>query len=157
MKPQTLVIASVVLLYLSACASTKTTSETIQQTTQKIENKDFTIKVNYAVPLRMRQIVLTSDYDIRVKNDSAFAYLPYYGVARVAPMNPAEGGIKFEEKMIDYLILPNKKNDGWEISFKVNTRLIQYQVYMNIYNNGSSSVNVNSHERDAISFHGEIN
>ncbi len=156
MKTQTIVVALVVLLYLSACKSTKNTAETIQETTRKIENKNFTIKVNYAVPLRMNRIFLTSHYEISVKNDSAYAFLPYYGVAQVAPMNSAEGGIKFEEKMKDYLIKPNKKNDGWEISFKVNTKEYYYNIYMSVFNDGNSSVNISSNARDAIMFYGEI-
>ena len=156
MKSQTYVIALVVLLYLNACSSTKTTTETVQQNTNKIENKDFTIKVNYAIPMRMKQISLTSDYEIRVKNDSSFAFLPYFGVAHIAPMNPAEGGIKFEEKMSEFKILPNKKNDGWDISFKVNTTENNYQIYLSLYNNGNSIITINSYKRDAITFYGEI-
>jgi len=104
----------------------------------------------------MKQISLTSDYDIRVKNDSAFAFLPYYGVAHVAPMNSSEGGIKFAELMTNYVIQPNKKKDGWVISFKVNAKEYHYQIYMNIFNNGNSTVTVNSYERDAITFYGDV-
>ena len=157
MKSQISVLAFVVFLCLNACSSSKNTTESILQTAQKIESKDFTIKVNYAVPMRMKQISLTSDYEIRIKKDSCFAFLPYYGVVQVAPMNPSEGGIKFREKIIDYLIRSNKKNDGWEISFKVNARENYYQIYFSIYNNGNSTVTINSNKQDAITFYGEIN
>ncbi|MDO9152652.1 MAG: DUF4251 domain-containing protein [Paludibacter sp.] len=156
MKSQFLLPILVVLLHLSSCSSSKTTPETTRKVTQQIENKDFSIKVNYAVPMRMKQVYLTSDYDVRIKNDSAFAFLPYYGVAHVAPMNTSEGGIRFAEQMTDYTIRPNKKHDGWEISFKVKTREYHYQLYLSIFNNGSSSVTINSYERDAISFYGEL-
>ncbi len=146
----------VVLLYLSSCSTTKNTIETVQQITQKVESKDFTIKVNYALPMRMKQIALTSDYDLKIKNDSAFAFLPYYGVAHVAPMNPSEGGIKFNEKLTDYNIRQNKKKDGWDISFKVKTRENNYQIYLNIFNTGNSTITINSYERDAITFYGNI-
>ena len=156
MKTQTYILALVVFLYFNACSSSKTTTESVQQTTQKIESKDFTIKVNYALPLRMKQVSLTSYYEMRIKNDSSITFLPYYGVAHVAPMNPAEGGIKFEEKINNYLVRPNKKNDGWEISFMVNTREYQYQIYLSIFNNGYSSITINSNKQDAITFYGDL-
>lgn len=156
MKARIFYSVLVVLLYLSSCSTTKNTIETVQQITQKVEGKDFTIKVNYALPMRMKQIALTSDYDLKIKNDSAFAFLPYYGVAHVAPMNPSESGIKFNEKLTDYNIRQNKKKDGWEISFKVKTRENNYQIYLNIFNTGSSTITINSYERDAITFYGNI-
>lgn len=156
MKARIFYSVLVVLLYLSSCSTTKNTIETVQQITQKVESKDFTIKVNYALPMRMKQIALTSDYDLKIKNDSAFAYLPYYGVAHVAPMNPSEGGIKFNEKLTDYNIRQNKKKDGWEINFKVINNEYHYQIYLNIFNTGSSTITINSYERDAITFYGNI-
>ncbi len=156
MKARIFYSVLVVLLYLSSCSTTKNTIETVQQITQKVESKDFTIKVNYALPMRMKQIALTSGYDLKIKNDSAFAFLPYYGVAHVAPMNPSEGGIKFNEKLTDYNIRQNKKKDGWEINFKVINNEHHYQIYLNIFNTGSSTITINSYERDAITFYGNI-
>ena len=93
------------LLFLVSCSSSKTLPATVDKVTQKVQSKDFVITVNYANPLRGQQIYLTSDYDLRIKNDSAFAYLPYYGVAYVAPYGISEGGIKFSEPVNDYLSL----------------------------------------------------
>lgn len=156
MKPLISIFAFIFFLNLIACSTAKNSIEIIQQNTLKVENRNYTVKANYAVPLRMRQISLTSNYDLQIKNDSAFAFLPYYGVAHVAPMNPSEGGIKFQEKMIDYIMQPNKKRDGWIINFKINTRENHYQVAMNIYNNGNSYFTISSYERDAITFYGEL-
>ncbi len=156
MKTQLMYSTFVLMLFLTACSSTKTTSETISAITRKVESKDITVTVHYANPLRMRQIVLTSEYDLRLKNDSAFAYLPYFGVAYSAPYGSSEGGIKFAEPMNDYAITPNKKSNGWDIHFKIRSKEDIYEIFMNIFNNGSALFSVTSQKRDMISFSGEI-
>ena len=156
MKTQLMYSTFVLVLFLTACSSTKTTSETISAITRKVESKDITVTVHYANPLRMRQIVLTSEYDLRLKNDSAFAYLPYFGVAYSAPYGSSEGGIKFAEPMNDYAITPNKKSNGWDIHFKIRSKGDIYEIFMNIFNNGSALFSVTSQKRDMISFSGEV-
>jgi hypothetical protein len=141
---------------MTACSSTKTATETIGEVTRKIESKDVTVTVHYANPLRMKQVILTSEYDLRIKNDSAFAYLPYFGVAYSAPYGSSEGGIKFAEPMTDYAIASNKKSNGWDIHFKIRSKEDVYEIFMNIFNNGSALFSVTSQKRDMISFSGEI-
>ena len=145
-----------VSILLVSCSSLKTTTETIQKVTQKIESKDFTIRVNQANPMRMRQIFLTSDYDLRIKKDSAFAYLPYYGVAYVAPYDSNEGGIKFARRMTAYTVKSKKSSGSWIIHFKVRDTNYNYDFFIDVFNNGSADITVNSYERDAISFTGEM-
>ena len=141
---------------MTACSSTKTATETIGEVTRKVESKDVTVTVHYANPLRMKQVVLTSEYDLRIINDSAFAYLPYFGVAYSAPYGSSEGGIKFAEPMTDYAIASNKKSNGWDIHFKIRSKEDVYEIFMNIFNNGSALFSVTSQKRDMISFSGEV-
>ena len=141
---------------MTACSSTKTATESIGEVTRKVESKDVTVTVHYANPLRMKQVVLTSEYDLRIINDSAFAYLPYFGVAYSAPYRSSEGGIKFAEPMTDYAIASNKKSNGWDIHFKIRSKEDVYEIFMNIFNNGSALFSVTSQKRDMISFSGEI-
>ena len=146
----------IILVFLVSCSSSKTLPATVDKVTQKVQSKDFTISVDFANPLRGNQISLTPEYNLRIKNDSVFAYLPYYGVAYTAPYGTSDGGIKFSEPAKEYNIVPNKKNNGWDIQFKINTNEYQYDFFASIFNNGSTSITVNSSQRDAISFSGEI-
>jgi len=156
MKTQLMYSTFVLVLFMTACSSTKTATETIGEVTRKVESKDVTVTVHYANPLRMKQVILTSEYDLRIKNDSAFAYLPYFGVAYSAPYGSSEGGIKFAEPMTDYAIASNKKSNGWDIHFKIRSKEDVYEIFMNIFNNGSALFSVTSQKRDMISFSGEI-
>jgi hypothetical protein len=156
MKTQLMYSTFVLLFFMAACSSTKTATETTGEIIRKVEAKDVTVTVHYANPLRMKQVVLTSEYDLRIKNDSAFAYLPYFGVAYSAPYGSSEGGIKFAEPLKDYVITPNKKLTGWDIHFKIRSSEDTYEIFMNIFNNGSASFSVTSQKRDMISFSGEV-
>ena len=149
-------IAIIALVFTVSCSSVKTTTESNKELTRKIQVKDFTVVANYANPMRGKQIYLTSEYDLRIKNDSAFAFLPYFGVAYSAPYGGGEGGIKFSEPVKEYSVKSNKKSDGWDIHFKIKARESDYEIYLNIFNNGSSMFTVNSFNRDAITFNGEV-
>jgi len=149
-------IAIMVLFFSVSCTSLKTTPESKNEITQKVQVKDYTVIANYANPMRGKQIYLTSGYDLRIKNDSAFAYLPYFGVAYSAPYGGGEGGIKFAEPIHEYSVKSNRKSDGWDIHFKIKGKETDYEIYLNIFNNGSSMFTVNSFNRDAITFNGEL-
>lgn len=148
--------AFILLFFITSCSSSKTTPETMNEVTHKVESRDFTVGVNYAHPLRMRPVYLTYGYDLRLKNDSAFAYLPYFGVAHIAPSNSKDGGIKFAGLMIGYSVIPNKKVNGWNIRFKVKTDEFEYTIFMNVFNNGNATITVSSFDRDDITFDGEV-
>ena len=156
MKSHVVLWSLVVLIFTSACSSLKTAPEKVNEFTNKLDSKDFTIRFNYANPIRMQQIALTSEYTLTIKGDSAIAFLPYYGIAYVAPFNSSEGGIKFASKMLNYSKSLNKKGDGWDIRFKINSSEYHYNLFLSVYQNGSSTLQVNSYERDTISFYGEM-
>lgn len=150
-----LIICAAILLATS-CFSVKTLPAVAAQFTEKVEKRNFTVKMNYANPMRMRPVYLTSEYTLQIKGDSAIAFLPYYGVAHVAPFDPSEGGIKFAQPMSNYKVVANKNKTGWNITFRVKSNQSVYDVFISAFQNGSCSVSVNSHERDMISFDGEI-
>mgnify|MGYP003588728184 FL=1 len=150
-----LIICAAILLTTS-CSSMKTSPAVTAQFAEKVENRNYTVKMNYANPMRMRPVYLSSEYTLQVKGDSAIAFLPYYGVAHVAPFDPSEGGIKFAQPMTNYKIESNKNQTGWNITFRVKSNQSVYDVFISAFQNGSCSVSVNSYERDMISFQGEI-
>lgn len=144
-------------MLIPACNTSRTPSAEEQareqRITEKVENRDFTIEVTQANPMRGKNIHLSYGYDLRIKNDSAFAYLPYFGVVRSAPYG-GDGGIKFETEMQNFQITQVK--DGWNIRFKARDRGNDYDFLLNVFKNGSSTISVNSQYRDPISFYGNV-
>lgn len=66
----------------------------IRQVRRAIENRDFTIRVNQAFPMVHGPVHLDPGYELRVRPDSLWVHLPYFGRVYLAPMNPpGEGSI----------------------------------------------------------------
>lgn len=148
---------TIAMMIATSCASVNTaTPEVTNLIKNKVAAKNYTIDARMANPMRGKAIVLNYGYELQIKADSAYAYLPYYGVAQRAPYGNTDGGIKFDEPMKDYTIKSKKKDNGWDISFKVETKDYNYELNLSIFNNGNASFTVNTVDRDVISFTGEV-
>lgn len=121
---------------------------------QKVESKQFKFVAQTANPMRGRVIQLTSLYDLQVSGDSVIATLPYFGRAYSAPVNPSDNGINFTSVKSDYQSSFMKKR--WEV--KIRPRDVQTINEMNltIHPNGRATLQVNSNNRQPISFNGFI-
>lgn len=156
MKLNVITTLSIIIFSLCSCKVIKSDIENVDKISKSIENKLFTVSFNYVNPMRMQSIALTSEYTLTIKGDSAFAYLPYYGVVHTAPFNMSDGGIKFASAMQKLDKRLNKKHDGWEIRFKIDKPEYHYNLHLTVYKNGSSTLQVNSYDKDPISYFGEI-
>ena len=121
----------------------------------KIDKKQFTFIAESVTPLRGNTSFLTSAYDVYVRLDSVIAYLPYFGRATSAPLNPTEGGIKFTSTRFSYSA--DKVNSyRWDIIIKpLDVRDVQ-QLSLTIFDNGKASLLVSGNTRDPITFEGRI-
>lgn len=112
-----LIIVLSVAFGLTACGTTQTAAKkeaVANEVNQRVNDFDFTFKATYAYPTGFRSIYLSPFYDVKVNPDTIRSYLPYYGRAYVASMDPSEGGIKFTSTDFDYQVVPGrKKGTGW--------------------------------------------
>jgi hypothetical protein len=125
-----------------------------QKITQSIENRDFKIIVNQMIPMSGSARHLTSLYSLKLKQDSVFSYLPYFGRAYSVPYGGGQG-LTFDGVVEEYQQKRNAKG-VYQISFKSKTPEDTYSFSVEIYDNGSSQIRVNSHNRQSISFLGEV-
>jgi hypothetical protein len=145
------------MLVLVACSAHKSSaSGDVSKLASQINQKNFVLNFNYAYPLRMNPVFLSSSYTLKIKGDSAYAYLPYYGVAHSAPYNPSEGGIKFQTKTEKYTSTKNERKRSWSIRFKARQLTTVYDLNLNVFDNGKAFLQVMSTDRDQISFNGEV-
>ncbi len=161
MNAKYLIILLLSMFLITACSTqnqAKSEKEiaVIQQVNEKVQSKKMKIEVNYANPMSGKSIYLSSNYDLTISGDSAIAYLPYFGRAYSAPYGGGEGGIKFKDLMKEYSATPKKKSGEWTVKFKIDTPDYNYDIILDIYSNGKSTVNVNSTQRQAISFNGDM-
>jgi hypothetical protein len=94
-------------------------------------------------------------YQLVVEKDSLSAYLPYFGRAYTPNMNSTDSGIKFNSTEFTYET-KRKKKGNWVITIKPKNEVDAQTMTLNISENGYASLNVNSNNKQAISFNGYI-
>lgn len=155
-----IIIILVSFFLFNACDATKMTNEEKdfrnQQIKENIESRQYTIEVTQARPQRSKTITLSSIYYLTISNDSAIAYLPFFGRSTHIPYSDYDGGIQFRDKMEDYRVHVMPKNHGWIINFKISTIDYNYQIKISIFADGNSTIDVISLQRDAMFFSGEM-
>jgi hypothetical protein len=113
--------------------------------------KAETVMPSGAVPNRQ----LSYGYDLRVSPDTIISYLPYFGRAYTAPMDPTKGGIQFTSVKFDYKETIRKKG-GWEIVIKPQDTQDASQLLLTVSETGFASLQVIGNNRQPISFSGSV-
>jgi hypothetical protein len=119
-----------------------------------VEEQNYIFKAERVLPQSGRSRQLTSDYDVIIAPDTIASFLPYFGRAYSAPINPAEGGIKFTSTKFEYK--RNAKGKGWEVTIRPKDASDIQQLYLNVYDNGRARLQVISINRQPISFDGYV-
>jgi hypothetical protein len=120
-----------------------------------LESKNFTFTAQIANPSRGgASRNLTSEYDVRITPDSIISYLPFFGRAYVATMNPDDAGIKFISTKFTYTATLRK--NGYDITIKPTDTKDVRLINLSASFNGYGILNVTSQNRDPISFYGTL-
>lgn len=130
----------------------------IAEVEKMVNNQNYVFMAQFANPLGWRTINLNYDYSVVISKDSVDSYLPYYGRAYVAPVNPndpTETGIQFKSKNFDYQNVKDKKG-GWEVTIVPKDVKETRKFILSISEEGYSNLSVTSNNRQAISFNGYI-
>lgn len=142
-------------MVLSSCGSSNSASpENIEEL---VNSKNYEIVNNWAVPMRGTNINLLGNPNaITFKNDSVEVYLPYFGVRQSGGGYSGEGGIKYNGPMENVKYSEGDKNALESIRFDINIRTENLRFFINIYPTGKTTTNVNSSQRDAITYRGQV-
>lgn len=139
-----------VILCLTACSGSKAVFSNLMM--QKIVEKNVVVSINTAHPMSGSMIVLTSPYSLKIKGDSVFSYLPYYGRAYSVPYGGGNG-LNFNDKILSYSErITTKGMSEIIIGTKNNEDTYRYVIYLSP--TGSASIDVSSYNRQSISFTG---
>lgn len=165
MKTTKIIIKKLLFILIVIATATNTSnaqnSKKDKQDTKKIiiknliDSQNFIFVPQTVSPLRGGIRELTSYYDLEVSKDSIISYLPYFGRAYTAPLNPSEVGVNFTSTNFEYKVAPGKKG-SWNISIKPKNDVNVQELLLHIFDNSSASLNVTSHNRDPISYQGYI-
>jgi len=176
---KTIVYCLLVLCCL-ACSSTKTVSTTTDEDKafeSIIKNEPFEIESTWAQPQVTTAFAQLGDFlptgstagninligntnYLQINDSIVKAFLPFYGERRQGSAYRSDKmGIEFEGAPEDFKTNIGKKN-SYEIRFKIkdkNYSSESYTVYVQIFPNLSSSINVNSSHRSNIRYRGRAN
>lgn len=158
-KTMTAILVVTIGLLFSGCGASQSATEKAQQAqflSEQIKSFNFEFVATYAYPQNFRPIYLSSPYDVKVSPDTVQAYLPYYGRAFSAPMDPSEGGIKFTSTDFKYEIEKGRKAGNWIIKIITADTNRPFELNFNLWDNGSGSLNVQDRDRQNISFQGSV-
>lgn len=131
-------------------------SEKTKKIKELIGNRSYQFQAQTVFPMsgRTRQIA-GEGYDVTVSKDTVNSYLPYFGRAYAAPIDPSKGGIQFISKDFEYTEAPGKKG-GWDITIKPKDVRDVQQFFLSVSEDGYASLQVTSTNRQPISFNGII-
>ena len=146
-------------LLLQACGTTRSAAEKEQiaaDIRHAVERCDFIFEATYAYPTGYRSVYLSPYYNVKVSPDTVKAYLPYYGRAYRAPMDPREGGFNFTSTDFEYKLIPVKGKGNWQTEVTILDLDRPVTFRFDIWENGTARLDVNDMNRQAISFQGNI-
>ncbi|WP_207532549.1 DUF4251 domain-containing protein [Desertivirga arenae] len=153
------------LLFLLAITINTASAQTKKEIKEKtkaaeiqklLDSKRFTFKAQTAQPLRGGTINLTSDYELVIKKDSLQSYLPFFGRAFTAPMNPSESPLIFNSTNFNYTAAAGKKGSkNITVELKDQNSNVR-RFYLSISGQGYATLQVLNSNRDPISFNGYI-
>ena len=144
---------------LSACATQKEKQARVSLIDSLMKSNSFKFVAQQANPLRASLIdsrlkQLDGSYYLKINKDTLDCYLPYFGVAQQAPYGSNDNGIQFTTTKFTY----DKKQLGktFEITIVPKNTDKANRLFLSISESGTATLNVNSNNRDAISFNGTI-
>jgi len=149
-------IVLLMMLFFNNLHAQNKTSDKQAAVRKMIAERNFVFKaqtVQPTAPTVSRQ--LTSDYDVKVSQDTIVTYLPYFGRTFTAPLDPTKGGIQFTSTKFEYTT-SEKKKGGWEITIKPQDTQDARLMTISVSENGYASLQVLSNNRQPISFNGYI-
>lgn len=120
-----------------------------------VESQHYDFRAQTVMPMGGRSRQLTTEYDVRVTKEIIVSYLPYFGRAYSAPIDPTKGGIQFTSKDFGYTISDGKKG-GWDVLIKPKDNRDVQSMSLSISDDGYATMQVISSQRQPISFYGDI-
>lgn len=148
-------LAALALSLGAACGTASQAQDNNASVESAVNSKNYIFTAQSVTPLGGRYRQLTSDYDLQVLGDSVVAFLPYFGRAYSAPLDPSQGGIKFTSTNFGYNQTPRKKG-GWIISITPNDAQDVRELTLTVATGGNATLQVISNNRQSISFNGYV-
>ena len=146
------------LVMLSGCATSEERAARAAEQSAKVKTalteRNYKISVDRMYPMKGSSKNVSYGYSVEVRNDSLISYLPYFGRAYSVPYGGGKG-LNFSERIGSYeeALLKNGKH---HIEIGVTNEEDTYLYTIDVFDNGNSTIAVQSRQREPISYAGRI-
>ena len=120
-----------------------------------IAAKHFVFRAQSASPTGGKLIQLSYGFFLKFYGDTIISYLPYYGQGHAPVLSGENKGIDFTSLSNDYKT-ENRKKGGWDITLVPKDYDDVEKIFLTVFENGKTSVQVLSRSRSPISYDGFI-
>lgn len=152
-----LIILSAMILWSSCATSEEKAAQMAElsvKVTNALNNRDYKIAIDRMYPMRGSSRHVSFGYSVEVRNDTLISYLPYFGRAYNVPYGGGKG-LNFTAPIGSYQDFM-KRNGQRHIEIGVSNDEDTYFYTIEVFDNGSSSVEVRARQRERISYSGNI-
>ncbi len=134
--------------------STKTQVTDFTEIKKMVNEKNFDFVAERMIPAKGMPSNITDFYNLKVSNDSLYVQLPYRGQAYLPPIDPSQSPLDFTSTSFDYTF--TESTDKMNVTIKPKDKQNVQQFMLEIFSNGSATLNINSSDRQGISYNGYI-
>lgn len=157
-----LILAIMAEIIMTGCAVNRLSdAEKIKQKTaeqmavnQALIDRHYRVDVETMMPRRGGARPVSYGFYLEVRGDTIISYLPYFGRAYSIPYGGGKGLI-FTQKIIEYQEVQNAKKKH-VILVKTHNEEDDYQMMLDVYENGDATIRMQARERESISYEGKI-
>ncbi|WP_321373504.1 DUF4251 domain-containing protein [uncultured Draconibacterium sp.] len=126
-----------------------------EQTKQIIEANAWQFDATRMLPSSGKSRNLTTAYSVVLKDNEVDSYLPYFGRAYAAEYGSSDSPMTFKSP-VENLSVEDGKKGGYIIKFSAKNKNDRVDYTFNVSSTGSTSLSVNSTNRQHISYHGDL-
>lgn len=129
-------------------------TEAVQEIKEMLDSANFVFVPTQVLPLSMQAKTLDGTFSAVIKNDSIDSYLPFYGRAYRADYNSMQGPFTFNLPVKNYSLEKLKKEYLVQFDVRNNDDVVKF--IFHIGETGYTTLNINSINRQSISYYGNI-
>ena len=153
-----MVLVCLALVMLSGCATSEEraarAAEQKKKVVKALTERNYKISVDRMYMSRGGSKSVSYGYSVEVRNDSLISYLPYFGRAYSVPYGGGKG-LNFSERIGSYSEFM-EKNGKRHIEIGLKNEEDTYLYTIEVFDNGKSSIDVQSRQRERISYSGDV-
>ena len=153
-----IVFTLLTLVILGGCATAEERAARAAERAAKVKTalteRHYIIGIERMYPMKGSAKSVSPDYSVEVRNDSLFSYLPYIGRAYQIPYGGGKG-LNFSERIGSYQE-SQKKNGQRHIEIGVKNDEDTYLYTIDVWDNGSSQIDVLPRQRERITYSGDM-